>query len=67
MQSPIQAPPMPRLFMQDVVGNGWDPRVSAADRPEEPLAAEGRRRKKKLPVNPCLVQLTTFAARRRGR
>jgi len=58
MQHPTQAPPIPRLFMRLVVGRDWDPRF-------DPKAIPRRGKSSKPPANPCLVQLTTFALRRR--
>jgi|GEM_PF-5860069 len=58
MQQPTQASPIPRLFMRLVVGRDWDPHF-------DPAAISRRRKGSKPPPNPCLVQLTTFALRRR--
>lgn len=53
MREPMQAPPVPRLFMRLVVGRDWVEQKAIP-----------RRRKGARPANPCLVQLTTFALRR---
>ncbi len=58
MRAPMQAPPVPRLFMRLVVGRDWDPHF-------EKMAIPRRGKSAKPPPNPCLVQLTTFALRRR--
>jgi len=66
MKAPIQAKPMPRTFMQAIVGRQWSPEAQARSTPEdlpgqEPPKGKGRRRKSDL----CLRQLTTFAVRPR--
>ena len=65
MQTPVQVPPVPRRFMQQIVSREWG---AAA---EEMLREGGRRekkggRKKAIP-NPCLIRLTTFAVTRSRR
>jgi len=64
MQAPVQVPPVPRYFMQPIVGKEW--------LPQEALRSEGaprqdRRGRRKSEPNRCLVQLTTFAAADRRR
>lgn len=62
MQAPIQAPPMQRDFMQEIVGRYWSP--AAKETAED--TSKGSRRRKKQVANPCLIQLLTFAVRRRA-
>ena len=63
MQAPVQVPPVPRFFMKPVVGRDWAPGAEqsagagGAQRPD-------RKSRRKAVHNPCLVQLTTFAATR---
>jgi hypothetical protein len=48
--------------MQEVVGRSWNPDYDP-ETGELRTKGKGGSRKKK-PVNPCLIQLTTFAIRR---
>jgi len=67
MREPVQAQPMPRKFMQEIVGRQWSPLAKQAQPgPGEanvPGDAKPKGKRRKKPDNPCLVQLTTFAAR----
>ena len=63
MQSPIQAPPQPRYFMQLIVGREWNPSsdegVNAEIGARWATASSTRGERKVL--NPCLLQPTTFS------
>jgi len=69
MQAPIQAKPMTRAFMQEIVGRHWVPDAEQRTAPDElpaPGNSKNKRRKKPSLGGMCLRQLTTFAVRRRG-
>ena len=58
MHTPIQAPLMPRAFMQEIVGRSWSPET---DGEAKPAGGKKGRRRKKTAENLCLIQLLTFA------
>jgi hypothetical protein len=62
MEAPVQVPPVPRYFMQPVVGREWVP--DAVPRAAGGAGRPDRKGRRKAPPNPCLVQLTTFAVTR---
>ena len=69
MQAPIQAKPMTRAFMQEIVGRHWVPDAEQRTAPGELSVAgdpKNKRRKKAGLGGMCLRQLTTFAVRQRG-
>jgi hypothetical protein len=63
MQAPVQVPPVPRYFMQPIVGREWAPgaeqstAASVIQRPD-------KKSRRKAVTNPCLIQLTTSAVTR---
>lgn len=64
MRFPVQARPIFRAFMREVVGRHWEPAGGEAD-----AAAPKRGRRKKRTcegrsAGRCLIELTTFAAPR---
>ena len=61
MDAPVQASPMPRRYMQDIVGRDWAP--DALDMLRD--VPRRRERRGKKAANPCLIQLTTFVVCRR--
>lgn len=69
MRAPLQAKPMPRSFMQQIVGRNWTPdadRRSARDELPGDNRSKRNRPKKKAPEDTCLRQLMTFAVQRRS-
>lgn len=63
MQPPVQVPPVPRYFMQPVVGREWVPGAEQRS-PADDVPRQDKKARKKAVSNPCLVQLTTFAITR---
>ena len=63
MQAPVQVPPVPRFFMKPLVGRDWAPGAEQNATAGGPQRSDKKSRRKTV-SNPCLVQLTTFAATR---
>ena len=68
MRFPVQAAPIFRAFMRNVVGRQWSPaeRAEAFVRAADKSRRKGRskRGEQDFPVRECLVRLTTFGGAR---
>jgi hypothetical protein len=68
MRLPVQASPIYRAFMREVVSREWAPADVASDAASASKAkgkAQSKRARKSASEKSCLIRLTTFAGSRR--